>query len=95
MERMVYAFRVFGDTDEPWYGDENALKIGEYETDIYAFEPGHNPSRFKGKTLEFRHGLMPDDGQPAPMRGYTNATVDGKPVRVRVRADVQAILFSA
>ena len=91
---MVYAFRVFGGADEPWYGDENALPEGEYGTDVYAFDPGRNPSRFRGKMLEFRHGPMPDDGQPAPMRGYTNASVGDQVVRVRIRADVQATLFS-
>jgi hypothetical protein len=92
MEEMVYAFRIL-DPGGSWHGSPDALPEGQFEWSICAFDSGTNPSPFTGQTLEFRHGPMPDDGQPAPMRGYTQVGETDSTRRIRVRADVQAVLF--
>lgn len=94
MSRQVYAFRVFGDPGEPWYGNRAALPAGDYETEICAFEPEANPSPFSGRTLEMLHGQLPDDdGSLPPFWVFTTVEVDGRAQRVRVRSDVAAVLF--
>jgi hypothetical protein len=91
MEEMVYAFRVVGDSGEPWYGDSNALPEEGYRVTRLEFEPDPNLSPFAGQTLEMRHGLMPDDGEAPYMRAHAQV---GEPLRrVSVRADVREILF--
>jgi hypothetical protein len=93
MSHQIYAFRVFGEPDEPWHGDPAALPSGQYETAICAFDPGQNPSPFAGRTLEMLHGELPDDGTLPPLQTYTQVEVDGQLQNVRVRGDVAAILF--
>ena len=93
MSRQVYAFRVFADANEPWYGEPDLLPSGIYETAVFAFEPGHNPSPFAGRTLEMRHGDLPAEDTAPHLRSFTQLEVDGSPQRVQVRADLAAVLF--
>jgi hypothetical protein len=93
MSRQIYAFRVLGDPDEPWYGKPDALLADQYETAVFAFSPEPNPSPFGGRTLEMRHGELPDDDTLPPWRTHTQVEVNGRPQNVLVRGDVAAILF--
>lgn len=92
MEEMIYAFRVL-DPGGSWHGDPEALPEGQFEASICAFEPAADPSPFAGQTLEFRHGLMPDDGQPAQLRGFTIVGDIHSRRAIRLRADIHVVLF--
>ena len=89
---MIYAFRVL-DPGGSWQGDPDALPEGQYEESICAFEPTTGSSPFAGQTLGFRHGLVPDDGQPAQLRGFTlvGDTHSRRPIRLHTQ--VHVILF--
>ncbi len=87
---LIYAFRVADDPgDDGWYGEENALPQGQFETGFIDFEPAVR-NRFAGHRLQVRYGPVPDDGLPPAMHAYT--TVNGR--RLRSTEKVQQLLFA-
>lgn len=90
---MLYAFRDLDDPTDSWFGDKDALPESAYETWTHRLDAGTSQSPFDGHQLEFRHGQLPDDGNPAPMRSFTNVPVHGQLQGVQVHVDVARILF--
>ena len=90
---MLYAFCDLDDPAQPWFGEKDALAEGEFETRTHRIEANSNPSPYDGHQLEFRHGELPDDGNPPPMQGFTTVPVHGQPQAVRVHVVISRILF--
>jgi len=87
----IYAFRVADEGEAPWHGDPDCLPDGNYETAVFDFDPApYVNSQFAGKTLEVRHGRVPDDDMPDYLRGFP--MVDGR--RIGTTDAVQRELFN-
>lgn len=67
------------------------LLTGSYETTRFAFNSGTNLSPFADKDLEFRHGNLPDGGQPPEQRAYVQ--LGENPRRIPLTAVVRLVLF--
>jgi hypothetical protein len=90
-ETLIYAFRIAGEPEAPWFGDPDLLPEGQYATELFPFLPAVPRPPFSGRTLEVRYG--PVEAEVLP--GYLRAIPQIGNRRIAMTAAVQEALFGA